>query len=196
MGLTSGAKAIFWVDLETTGSCEIEDEIIEVGAILTDFELVVIGSMEAVCKPTQHGYDRLMQNDIVRKMHTDNGLLQELDRGRDLRAVDEELFKFVRLHVPKGKVYLAGSGVSHFDRKFINSQLWITAELLKYPMLDIGTVRTFNQKCCGVEFKQDDSLPDKNHRAMSDIMHHLNEARQYRQFMKKAMQTRLGVLDA
>jgi oligoribonuclease len=187
VGLTSDAKAILWVDLETTGSSELEDEIIEVGAILTDFELVVIGSTEAVCRPTQYGYDRLIQNDVVRKMHTDNGLLQELDRGRDLRAVDEELFKFVRLHVPKGRVILAGSGVSHFDRKFIDSQLWVTAELLTYPTLDIGVVRRFNQKCCGFELQQD-GQPSKNHRAFADIMHHLNEARQYRQFIRKATQ--------
>lgn len=188
MGMTSDAKAILWMDLETTGSNEVEDAIIEVGAILTDFELTAISSKQAVCKPTDHAYERMMNNDVVRAMHTVNGLIKELDEGRalDLHDVDNEFAEWVRLHVPsKGRrVILAGSGVSHFDRRFIDAQLYTTASFLVYPSLDVGVLRRFF-RYCGTEFNMD-AHPKKNHRAFDDIYLHLNEARQFRDFIRRA----------
>jgi hypothetical protein len=100
MGLTSDAKAILWVDLETTGTDETEDDIIEVGAILTDFDLEVIRMFSAVSRPSDHAYKRMMENKVVRKMHTDNGLLAILDKlppdFGDLRKVDADFVKFRR----------------------------------------------------------------------------------------------------
>lgn len=187
MGTTADAKAILWVDLETTGGDETEDEIIEVGAILTDFEYKEIApEFQMVCKPSDHAWSRLMANEVVKKMHTENGLIAELTRpwAHDINHVDLQLEDFVRSRIPAGKVILAGSGVGHFDRKFINVQLPNTALLLKHAPLDIGVVRRF-LRYAGYTFKMD-AQPTKNHRAFDDITLHLNEAREYRQFIQRA----------
>jgi oligoribonuclease len=186
MGLTSDAKAILWVDLETTGSDETEDEIIEVGAILTDFEYTIISNFQTLRYPSDHAYKRLMANDVVRQMHTDNGLLaklEELKPALKSNDIDGFTLAWVRENVPKGKVILAGSGVSHFDRKFIDAQMWRTAELLTYPMLDVGVIRRFF-RYSGIEF-QPDHVPEKEHRAFDDIYAHLNEARQIRNWIRR-----------
>jgi oligoribonuclease len=183
MKLTSDAKAILWVDLETTGTDETEDDIIEVGAILTDFDLEVIRMFSAVSRPSDHAYKRMMENKVVRKMHTDNGLLAILDKlppdFGDLRKVDADFVKFIREWVPEGKVYLAGSGVSHFDKRFIQSQLWETDALLVRPTIDVGVIRRFF-RISGITLSQGPPGRDKTHRAMDDITQHLNEARHFR----------------
>lgn len=188
MWQTSDAKAILWMDLETTGSALDEDDIIEVGAILTDFDYVAIASMQAVVKPSQHAFDRMIAHDVVREMHIKNGLINEITTGvshiRDIRDVDKQIVDFVRARFPTGKVILAGSGVGHFDRKFIDAQLWETAELLKYPTLDIGVVRRFF-RYAGITLDPLTSPSEiKSHRAFEDIVQHLNEARTWRDLIK------------
>jgi oligoribonuclease len=183
MKLTSDAKAILWVDLETTGTDETEDDIIEVGAILTDFDLEVIRMFSAVSRPSAHAYTRMMENKVVREMHTANGLLAILDklpRGAcPIHEVDMNLKEFVREWVPTGKVVLAGSGVSHFDRRFIDAQLYNAATLLVRPTIDVGVIRRFF-RMAGITLDEDTGSQIKSHRAMDDISQHLSEARMFR----------------
>jgi oligoribonuclease len=185
--MSSNAKALLWVDLETTGTNEIEDAIIEVGAILTDFELTPIASFQAICRPSDHAYKRMLNNGIVQQMHTDNGLAALLyePMAQGIENVDAQLYALVRKHVPKGRVILAGSGVSHFDRRFIDAQLWGTASLLVRPMIDVGVIRRFF-RLADVKLQYAEQVV-KNHRAFDDITLHLNEAREYLQFIIKAM---------
>lgn len=182
----SSEKAILWLDLETTGVDEIEDEVIEVGAILTDFEFNTLNNFTAWCKPSPHALSRLLENDTVREMHTKNGLLDIIQRpaGLHLRELDEACRDWCRSIVPAGKVILAGSGVGHFDRRFVDSQLWLTAELLIWPTLGVDVFRRF-LKYAGIEFRFD-ARPRKTHRALDDIKAHLHEAREYRKFVIEA----------
>lgn len=182
------SKALLWVDLETTGSDKEADEIIEIGAIVTDFDYVEAGRYHAVCLPSDVGLARLRNNPVVLKMHTANGLLADLEAGRgvSLEAAEDDMVLWLRDYSDH-QLMLAGSGVGHFDRGFITRDMPALSAKLSYPNLDIGVVRRF-LALAGVLPAKSDKTGKKNHRAFDDIALHLAEARQYRALVRSVAQ--------
>jgi oligoribonuclease len=178
---------ILWLDLETTGTDERLDWIIEVGAILTDDRLEEIARLSEVVRPTSHDVESVLSTMVpeVRAMHTSNGLIAALRRGegRPLRAVEGDLVRLLRIHSPGQKVPLAGSGVAHFDSRFVRVQMPFLAEHLYYFSLDVGSFRRI-ARLAGVKYPQ--RTEPKNHRALDDIVAHLDEGRWYLQFLRNA----------
>jgi oligoribonuclease len=65
---------LVWIDCEMTGLDLEHDALIEVAALVTDFELNVLGEgVDLVIKPPAEALAQM--NDVVRQMHTDSGLL-------------------------------------------------------------------------------------------------------------------------
>lgn len=172
---------LLWCDLETTGTDEQRDCIIEIGCVLTTPDLTEIAEFHTLVAPTAEGLGRLYLNPVVRKMHMNNGLLAELDDGEHSQAhvVDVTITSWlVRSGVGKVRPMLAGSGVSHFDRRFIRRWLPMLDARLAYPMLDIGVIRRAHAMWVGTEVST--AYESKTHRAMDDIRCHLAEAAAYR----------------
>lgn len=172
---------LLWVDLETTGTDEDLDSIIEIGVILTDMELNELDAMGVIVDPTDEALLRLGRNPVVSEMHKANGLLRDLETSvayhRD--TADTRVVEFLKFHgVKHHRVMLAGSGVSHFDRRFIKAQLPCTNAYLAYPCMDIGVVRRAWEMFSGAELPY--AEPNKNHRALDDIRFHLEEARAFK----------------
>jgi oligoribonuclease (3'-5' exoribonuclease) len=93
--------------------------------------------------------------------------------------------------VEKFKFMLAGSGVEHFDRRFLKAHMPKLAAMLTWTPLDVGDVRRLASMA---GYKPSGAAPqaDKNHRAEDDIRMHLEEARAYYDvFRKLAQQTEL-----
>lgn len=114
---------LLWLDLETTGTDETKDSIIEIGCVLTDADLNEIGTFTMYVEPTDEALGRLLRNEVVREMHAANGLL-DLIADPDGAAVRpheaaSELLGWLDSH-SVGKVAIAGSGVAHFDRRFLD----------------------------------------------------------------------------
>lgn len=170
---------LLWLDLETTGTDQNLDSIIEIATILTTTDLRIIDQDSRVVKPTRQAMERLQAEDFVRNMHETNGLLGALQagEGEDINDVDQQVVNWLRSYmVEPHKVVIAGSGVAHFDRRFIAAQMPLLNRYLAYPVLDIGIMRRGWEMWGGPM----DGYPDqanKTHRAMDDIQHHLNEAR-------------------
>ena len=71
---------LVWIDCEMTGLDLGADALIEVAALVTDFELNVLGDgIDVIVKPPQEALDQM--DDFVRNMHASSGLLDELDGG-------------------------------------------------------------------------------------------------------------------
>lgn len=175
---------LLWTDLETTGSDVAKDCIIEVGMVLTTADLEEISTFSSLVKPTDAGLGRLMMNEIVRGMHQNNGLLDEIIKmGKDAPRVDEVargILKWLEgSNAPQGKVVLAGSGVGHFDRAFIQKYMPQVMNFLRYWVIDVGVIRR------GMELWTEVELPvkqeDKAHRALADVRFCLGEARFFQQ---------------
>ena len=65
---------LVWIDCEMTGLDLGADALIEVAALVTDFDLNVLGEgVDIVVKPPPEALDQM--DDFVRNMHTVSGLL-------------------------------------------------------------------------------------------------------------------------
>lgn len=182
---------ILFLDLETTGVDEDRDDIIEVGLSMVSTEegYPEIGHFNRVIFPSDGAFLRLMDKKVVREMHEANGLLAEILRLRDddasldsmrsnLRDVAQtDILEWLGLftkgdttHIP-----LAGSGVLHFDRKFIKKQLPRLDTRLTHWAYDVGVLRRSFIKA-GVKYA---SMDGKTHRALDDARVHADEWRYY-----------------
>lgn len=174
-----------WVDLETTGSNVDHDEIIEIGAILTTPTLEQIGDpFQQVLEPGPMALGRMMQNAVVREMHKANGLLADVLNDQGVRPhvaatrMLEWLDRYDHGDFRRGRnLILAGSGVGHFDKRFIDKYLPQVSQRLRYYVLDIGVIRRAHRMWLGSDLST--ANDGKTHRALDDIKCHLDEARDF-----------------
>jgi len=180
-----GYSRILWLDLETTGSGD-NAAVIEMGAVLTDLDYNVLGTFQRVYSTLVTKYDKEQIAPVVWKMHKGNGLWDEVaiaDLAFHNPDAEEEFLKW--LGPDKSHILLAGSGVAHFDRRYIKRDWPKVDKRLTYYALDIGVVRRF-LKLAGVEFPQ---IKDNNHRALSDTFACIEEAKVYKNFITEKVNT-------
>ena len=67
-----------WFDLETTGLDPKTGRILEYAVVFTDLELTRLATMGSIIKQDVEGAKALM-DDYCLKMHSDNGLLAEIE---------------------------------------------------------------------------------------------------------------------
>jgi oligoribonuclease (3'-5' exoribonuclease) len=172
---------LLWTDLECTGSDEAKDEIIEIGCVLTTYDLVELGTWTAVVQPRPEALGRMMLNDVVRQMHTKNGLLEEVinQEGWAVHTATQELLDWLRGHeIKKGDLVIAGSGVGHYDSRFIKKFMpQLMPGYCKYWVIDIGNIRRAWDMWVGTDVSS--ANDGKTHRALDDAKCHLEEARAF-----------------
>lgn len=186
--MTDRATHLLWVDLETTGLSPAQDNIIEVGAILSTIHLDPLFTFSAVVQPDASSRQRMMENDIVRSMHEKSGLIDLLDHADFISSVDNDLSAMLREWVPpNSQVLLAGSGVGHHDKSFILNWMPLTAALLQYPVIDIGVIRRFLRDVVDVPhvIPDDGDSATKEHRAQADVEQHYREGSYYMRVLKE-----------
>ena len=87
--------ALVWVDCEMTGLDLATDELIEIGVIVTDFNLNPLDTgIDLLIKPSQTALDNM--GDFVREMHTKSGLLDELDHGLPVTEAARQVLEYVQ----------------------------------------------------------------------------------------------------
>lgn len=175
---------MFWLDLETTGSDLDGHHIIEVGAAITDMSLNVLDGRSYILNPGELPE----MAPVVLEMHRKNGLFNDMQKPlkvTPLGVVDHELEQWIRKYNGSDHMLFAGSGVMHFDRKFIKRDLPLTDKRLTHYAIDVGVVRRTFELLLGIPGWPEDN---KNHRAFDDVLFHIEE-------MKWALdRIRLGVV--
>lgn len=180
-----GTKHIAWLDLETTGSAE-SDVILECGIVLTDERLQVVASNSWVI----HEDVKIeLVDPYVVDMHDKNGLWLDVAASILLpEQADDAVSSWLKGATKSTKhIALAGSGVGHFDRRYIKRYWPSTDKLFTYWALDVGVMRRF------LKFAQrEDLVPaagdssTKTHRALDDAQQHLDEAVHYMKWIETA----------
>ena len=92
---------LVWIDCEMTGLDLGSDALIEVAALVTDFDLQVLGEgIDLVVKPPAEALEQM--GDFVREMHRKSGLLDHLASGISLAEAEEQVLAYVREHCEEG----------------------------------------------------------------------------------------------
>ncbi|MDP3969269.1 MAG: oligoribonuclease [Nocardioides sp.] len=170
---------LVWIDCEMTGLDLEDDALIEVAALVTDFDLNVLGDgVEVVIRPPAEALEQMI--DFVREMHVSSGLLDRLDEGVTLAEAEERVLAYVREHCPDGvRPPLAGNTVGT-DRLFLARDMPTLEEFLHYRVVDVSSIKELARRWHPRAYF---GSPPKtgNHRALADIQESIEELRYYRE---------------
>jgi len=169
---------LVWIDCEMTGLSLTDDALVEVAALVTDFELNVLGDgVDILIKPPQEAIDQMV--DVVRKMHTSSGLLDELANGGTIAEAEDAVLTYVREFVPEPrKAPLAGNSIGT-DRTFLVRDMPDLVEHLHYRVVDVSSIKELARQWYPRAYFA--SPPKRgNHRALADIKESIEELRYYR----------------
>ena len=170
---------IVWIDCEMTGLSLEHDALVEVAALVTDYELTVLGSgVDIIIRPPDEALAQM--GDFVREMHTTSGLLDELAAGTTLEDAQAQVLAYVREHVPEaGKAPLGGNTIAT-DRGFLARDMPELDAHLHYRMIDVSSVKELSRRWYPRAYF---AAPEKKggHRALADITESIAELRYYRE---------------
>ncbi len=170
---------LVWIDCEMTGLLVESDALVEVAALVTDFELNVLGEgLDVVIKPPAAALEQMVP--FVRDMHTSSGLLEELEGGITLAEAEEQVLAYVREHCAEGsRPPLAGNTVGT-DRLFISRDMPELDAFLHYRVVDVSSIKELSRRWYPRTYF---NSPTKrgNHRALADIQESIEELRYYRE---------------
>src|SRR5699024_11541034 len=104
----NSSERIVWIDCEMTGLSLEHDALIEVAALVTDYELEQVGhGIDIVIRPPEAALTQM--NDFVRDMHTTSGLLEVLAEGLTHNGAEEAGLAHLKDLVPDaGRAPLGG----------------------------------------------------------------------------------------
>jgi oligoribonuclease len=155
------------------------DALIEVAVLVTDSELNVLGDgVDVVIRPPQAAVDQM--RDIVRTMHTNSGLLVELDGGITMEDAQAAVLAYVRQWVPEArKAPLAGNSVAT-DRSFLSRDMPELEAHLHYRIVDVSSIKELARRWYPRVYF---ASPEKHggHRALADIQESIQELKYYRE---------------
>lgn len=166
---------LLWIDLEMTGLDPVEDRILEVAAIATDWDLKEVASYQAVKKVGPNLMKKRMVGEFWDKYATvRDALIAQNESGKNGRTVENELLGFIDEHfVADEPVLLAGNSI-HQDRKFIENEWPRLNARLHYRMLDVSAWKVVFEG----KFKKKFAKPE-THRALEDIRGSIQELEYY-----------------
>ncbi|MDR1077407.1 MAG: oligoribonuclease [Propionibacteriaceae bacterium] len=170
---------LVWIDCEMTGLDLGRDALIEVAALVTDKDLNVLGAgVDVIVKPPAEALAGM--DEFVTTMHTNSGLLPELESGLTLAEAVAEVLAYLRRFVPEpGKAPLAGNTIGT-DRAFLARDMPALEGHLHYRSIDVSSLKELAKRWfprvtyCA-------PLKQGNHRALADIQESIEELRYYRE---------------
>ena len=165
---------LLWVDLEMTGLSPVHDRILEVAAIITDWDLEEKATYTGVVKVS----DKIIKERMVGEFWEKNkasydGLVAQNASGKAAATIEKELLDFVKENCGDAVVYLAGNSI-HQDQKFIEREWPKLNERLHYRQLDVSAWKVYFENALNQKF-----LKPENHRALDDIRGSIEELKWY-----------------
>ena len=154
------------------------DELVEIAVVITDSELNLVDEgIDLVIKPSDESLAQM--NDFVRNMHTESGLINELENGLSLAETEKLVLDYIQRFIPEAKESpLAGNTIGT-DRMFISRYLPAVDAHLHYRNIDVSSIKELTRRWYPRVYFQ---LPKKDggHRALADILESIKELKYYR----------------
>ena len=180
--MSISSERIVWIDCEMTGLDVENDALVEVGVLVTDADLNILGSgVEFVIKPGDESPAGALENmnDFVRSMHEASGLLPDIEHGVSMDYAQEQVLRYIKKYVPvAGKAQLGGNSVG-MDKRFLERYMPEVMAHLHYRVIDVSTIKELASRWYPAARH---SAPAKtgNHRALGDIKDSIDELKYYR----------------
>ncbi len=173
------SENLVWIDCEMTGLNPESDCLVEVAVVITNSELEILDAgLDVVIKPRPESWANM--NDFVRNMHTESGLINEVENGLELADAEQAILDYIKRFVPNAKeAPLAGNTIGT-DRMFINKYMPNLDQHLHYRNIDVSSIKELTRRWYPRVYFQ---MPKKDggHRALADILESIQELRYYRQ---------------
>lgn len=173
---------VIWLDLEMTGLDPTTDRILELAAIVTDWQMQETGTFTAVVQqPVEFIRQRFQAPFWQEQAEVAKALLAQNEHGLPLAEVESKLVAFVQeqfgVKKPSGDIILAGNTV-RMDRAFVDQYLPEFAQYLHYRMLDVSSFKVLFDAYYGKIFPK-----PEDHRALADIRGSIKELKYFMQFI-------------
>lgn len=175
---------IVWIDCEMTGLDLAHDALIEVAALVTDFELNQLGDgVDLVIRPPDQALEQM--DEFVRNMHTTSGLIDQLEAGVSLEEAEQAVLDYVREWVPEARKAPLGGNTVGTDRTFLARDMAELESHLHYRVIDVSSIKELSRRWFPRAYF---AAPPKTggHRALGDIRDSITELRYYRQAVFQA----------
>ncbi len=175
----STADRIIWIDCEMTGLDLRADALVEVAALVTDFELNQLGDgIDVVIRPPAEALAQM--DDFVRAMHTTSGLIDEFDHGVTLEEAQTRVLDHIREFVPEPRKAPLGGNTVATDRGFLARDMAQLEAHLHYRIIDVSSIKELSRRWYPRVYF---NAPKKSggHRALADIRESIAELRYYRE---------------
>jgi oligoribonuclease len=173
------SENLVWIDCEMTGLNPEIDCLVEVAVVITNSELEILDAgLNVVIKPRAESWSQM--NDFVRQMHTQSGLVEDVENGVELAEAEKLILDYIKKFVPNEKeAPLAGNSIGT-DRMFLNRYMPNLDKYLHYRNIDVSSIKELTRRWYPRVYFQ---LPKKDggHRALADILESIQELRYYRE---------------
>lgn len=177
-------QKILWIDMEMSGLDPQNDVILELAAIVTDWQLEEQANLELVVKQDE----QLLRDKFKTPFWQENaeaaqGLLEQNQHGISLAEFEHELIEFTQkqfeIDRPKADIVLAGNTI-RADRAFLEQHLPEFTKYLHYRMLDVSAFKVW------FEAKYQRIFPKPEaHRALEDIRGSIAELKYFDKYIKE-----------
>lgn len=171
---------IVWIDLEMTGLDPKRHVIVEAAVHVTDNDLTIVGDgLDLVIHATAEELTEM--DDVVTKMHTSNGLIEEITASTLTCAeAEKQIIAYIDEHC-ESRPILAGNSIAT-DRSFIREYMPALDARLHYRMIDVSSLKVLALKWMPTVYSHQ---PKKglSHRALADIVESIKELDYYRRCM-------------
>jgi len=177
---SSHQKYLLWVDLEMTGLDATKDRILEVAAIVTDWDFNEVDTFTAVQKVNE----ALVKSRMVGEFWDNfsdvrSALIEQNETGVSARKVENQLIDLLDKYFDKNlPVILAGNSI-HKDREFIAHEWPRFNARLNYRMLDVSAWKVVFEN----KLKRGFPKPEA-HRALDDIRGSILELKHYLRYLR------------
>jgi oligoribonuclease len=154
------------------------DELCEIGALVTDGELNVLGEgVDVIIRPSDAAVAQM--DDFVTNMHAQSGLSDAWEFGVDAATAEEQVLDYIRAYVPEArKAPLAGNTIGT-DRVFLAKYMPKLEAHVHYRNVDVSSIKELARRWFPRAYF---NAPAKHggHRALADIAESIEELRYYR----------------
>ena len=173
-------ERLVWIDCEMTGLSLETDALVEVAALVTDFDLNVLGEgIDVLIKPPQAALDQMI--DFVRNMHVTSGLLDELDGGTTMEDAEQQVLAYIKEHCPDGSRPPLGGNTVATDR-VVPGPRHARRSRASCTTATSTSPRSRSSPAAGIPRTYFASPAKRgNHRALADIQESIEELRYYRE---------------